>query len=143
MIHQSVLKNIDDANAGVYRKENVLISGAKHIPANHLFVLEQMDELTKLYSQFEGQSLERAARLHVDFVKIHPFVDGNGRTARLIMNLDLMKSGLLPVIIKSKERLEYYEALDLAHVSGDYQPFIQLVVECEVEALENVLALVA
>jgi len=141
-IHQLVLKNIDTANAGVYRKENVLISGAEHIPTNHLFVLEQMGELIKSYEQFEGQSLEKSARLHVDFVKIHPFVDGNGRTARLLMNLDLMKAGLLPVIIQTTERLKYYETLDHAHVSGDYQPFIQLVVDCEIDALEKVLGIV-
>ena len=109
----------------MYRNENVLISGAKHIPPNHLFVSEQMEELIRSYNQFNGESLERAARLHVDFVKIHPFEDGNGRTARLLMNLDLMKSGLLPVIIQTTERLKYYEVLDHAYVSGDYQPFIQ------------------
>jgi len=141
LIHQLVLKNIDTVNAGVYRKENVLISGATHIPPNHLFVLEKMEALIKFYEQFNGQSLERAARLHVDFVKIHPFVDGNGRTARLLMNLDLMKSGLLPVVIQTTERLKYYEALDHAHVTDDYRPFIQLVVDCEVDALEKVLKL--
>ena len=66
----------------------------------------------------------------MDFVKIHPFVDGNGRTARLLMNLDLMKSGLLPVVIQTTERLKYYEVLDHAHVSDDYEPFIQLIVNC-------------
>lgn len=98
-IHQLVLKNIDQKNAGVYRKENVVISGANDTPPNHLLIEEQMNDLITNYSGFEGHPVERAARLHVDFVKIHPFVDGNGRTARLLMNLDLMKSGLQPVVI--------------------------------------------
>jgi len=73
--------------------------------------------------------VEFAARVHVDFVGIHPFVDGNGRTSRLLMNLELMKAGFPPVVIPVEQRLRYYQALDNAHVKGDYQPFLELVVE--------------
>jgi len=102
-IHQLVLKNIDSPNAGIYRHENVLIAGSLHRPPDFLYVPEQMTELVQSYHAFTGHPVERAARLHVGFVKIHPFVDGNGRTARLLMNFDLMKSGFLPVIFQAAD----------------------------------------
>ncbi|MDP1772759.1 MAG: Fic family protein, partial [Methylobacter sp.] len=82
-----------------------------------------------------------AARLHVDFVKIHPFVDGNGRTARLLMNFDLMKAGFLPVVFKATDRLAYYEALDKAHAQNDYDDFLHLSVNAETQALEKLMSL--
>ncbi len=141
-IHQLILKDIDQDNAGVYRKENVLIAGADHTPPDHILVAEQMTELLKKHQQFKGHPLERAARLHLYFVKIHPFVDGNGRTARLLMNLDLMKTGLQPVVIKAENRLAYYEALDKAHTLKQTDAFLQLVSDAEVEAINIKLLLV-
>ncbi|QUH26151.1 Fic family protein [Serpentinicella alkaliphila] len=130
-IHRLILKGIDDENAGVYRKENVLISGATHIPPDYFIVPEQMSELLKWYN-LEGQLLhviERAALLHIIFVKIHPFIDGNGRTARLLLNLELMKNGFPPIIIRKEERIDYYNALDKAHTIDDFNDFIKLVVD--------------
>lgn len=140
-IHQLVLKNIDTDNAGRYRRENVLIAGADHRPPDFLHIPEQMTALVQAYQQFSGHPIERAARLHVDFVKIHPFVDGNGRTARLLMNFDLMKAGFLPVIFQAAERLAYYEALDKAHTQNDYQDFFRLSVEAEIKAFKTVFSL--
>ena len=130
-IHRLILKGIDDENAGVYRKENVLISGATHIPPDYFIVPEQMSELLKWYN-LEGQLLhviERAALLHIIFVKVHPFIDGNGRTARLLLNLELMKNGFPPIIIRKEERIDYYNALDKAHTIDDFNDFIKLVVD--------------
>ena len=138
-IHQLVLKNIDDDNAGRYRTENVVIAGAEHTPPDHLHVPQQMNELFIGYHGFLGHPIERAARLHTDFVKVHPFVDGNGRTARLLMNLDLMSSGYLPVVIKAVDRLSYYEALDKAHIKQDYDDFFTLVAGVEENSLQNYL----
>ena len=73
---------------------------------------------------------ERAARVHGDFVKIHPFIDGNGRTGRLLMNLELLKAGFPAAVLPVERRLAYYQALDAAHVDGDYRPFIALVAGC-------------
>lgn len=127
-IHQLILKNIDEQHAGRYRSLNVLISGATHTPPDHLLVPEQMAHfISSLNTTLHP--VEYAARVHVDFVGIHPFVDGNGRTSRLLMNLELMKAGFPPVVIPVEQRLRYYQALDCAHVKGDYQPFIELVVE--------------
>ena len=98
-IHQLVLKEIDDDNAGKYRDENVKIKGAVHIPPDYLIVPELMEKLIINYKNWKKyHPIIRAALLHGELVKIHPFVDGNGRTSRLVMNLSLMNNGYLPVI---------------------------------------------
>lgn len=87
-----------------------------------------MADLVQWYSQSQQlHPVERAARLHSDFVKIHPFIDGNGRTSRLLMNLELLKYDFPITYIPIDKRLEYYQTLDLAHTKGDYDPFIHLV----------------
>ena len=132
LIHQLILKNIDDRNAGVYRKTNVIISGADHVPPDALHVPSEMQGFINWY-QTAGASLhpvERAARVHSDFVKIHPFVDGNGRTSRLLMNLELMKNGFPAVVLPVESRLEYYEALESAHTKNNFEPFLKLIANC-------------
>lgn len=129
-VHHLVLKGIDDEYAGVYRDQQVFISGAKHTPPAPFLIHEKMEKLMDWYST-EGSQLHpvvRGAMLHVIFVGIHPFIDGNGRTSRLLLNLELMKNGYPPIIIKVENRLAYYEALDKAHTTQDYDDFIQLVV---------------
>ena len=141
-IHQLVLKEIDDDNAGRYRDENVKIKGATHIPPDYLIVPELMEKLIINYEDWKKyHPIIRAALLHGELVKIHPFVDGNGRTSRLVMNLSLMNSGYLPVIVKKEKRLEYYNALDKAHTTGDYTDFVKLVNELEIEMLNKYLEL--
>jgi len=142
-IHQLVLKNIDTGNAGRYRWENVVIAGAEHVPPDFLKAPEAMEDLLRWYhAAGDEHPIERAARLHVDFIGIHPFVDGNGRTSRLLMNFELMRSGFLPVIIPVEQRLSYYEALDRAHTRSEYEPFIDLVAELEQSTLERYLRLI-
>lgn len=128
-LHQLILKEIDDNNAGKYRKENVTISGANHIPPNHVIVPELMQ---KLFIEYEKEwqryhPVIKACLLHGEFVKIHPFIDGNGRTARLILNFELMNHGYPPIIITKDKKAQYYEALDLAHTTLDYSKFIKLI----------------
>ena len=94
-IHQLILKNIDDDNAGVYRKGNVVIAGVEDVPPDALRLQAEMQAFIDWY-QNESKNLhpaERAARVHADFVKIHLFSDGNGRTSRLLMNIELLKGG--------------------------------------------------
>lgn len=129
-LHRLVLKGIDDEYAGVYRDQQVFISGAKHTPPAPLLIRERMDQLMGWYNT-EGiqlHSVVKGAMLHAIFVGIHPFIDGNGRTSRLLLNLELMKDGYPPVVIKVENRLAYYEALDKAHTMQNYDDFIQLVV---------------
>lgn len=133
-LHQLVLKNIDPEHAGRYRQVNVLISGAEHHPPQHVLVPDQMNHLITWYANeaMGFHPVERAARVHGEFVKIHPFVDGNGRTSRLLMNVELMKAGFPAAVIEVSQRLAYYEALDHALCSGDYTDFIELLA-CAVE----------
>ena len=142
-IHQLVLKNIDDRNAGCYRQENVVIAGASHTPTDFLHLTQAMGELMDWYQNANDlHPFTRAAHLHVDFVGIHPFVDGNGRTARLMMNCELLRCGYLPVIIRVEQRLAYYDTLDTAHTTHNYAPFVQLVAEREREALHHYLSVI-
>ena len=142
-IHQLILKEIDNENAGRYRKENVTIKGATHIPPDFVKIPELMEKLILNYEAWNKyHPIIRSALLHGELVKIHPFIDGNGRTSRLIMNLDLMNHGYNPVIIKKENRLEYYEVLDKAHTTGDYTDFIKLVTKLEIEMLKKYLKLI-
>lgn len=134
-LHRLVLKGIDDGYAGVYRDQQVFISGAVHTPPPPFKIQEQMEALMTWYDG-DAQNLHpivRGAMLHAIFVGIHPFIDGNGRTSRLLLNLELMKSGYPPIIIRVENRLAYYNALDNAHTTEDYEDFVELV-EKEVEA---------
>lgn len=141
-IHQLVLKDIDNENAGRYRRENVTIKGATHVPPDYLKIPELMEKLIVNYKTWDKyHPIIKAALLHGELVKIHPFVDGNGRTSRLLMNLDLMNSGYLPVIIKKESRLKYYEALDKAYTTGNYTDFVKFVTKLEVEMLYKYLEL--
>jgi Fic family protein len=130
-LHQLILKGIDDDNAGRYRTVNVRISGAEHLPPDQVRVPELMEQFITWY-QTEAMALhpvERAARVHSDFVKIHPFVDGNGRTSRLLMNLELLKAGYPPAVLPVERRLAYYIALDADHVHGEKEGFVSMVAE--------------
>lgn len=135
-LHGLILKGIDHENAGKYRTENVVISGAKHMPPKHYEVSYLMQ---KLMGEYEREwtiyhPVVRATLLHGEFVKIHPFVDGNGRTSRLLLNFELMKYGYTPIIIKNENRAHYYDVLDLAHTTMNYAPFIQLVAQLVIES---------
>jgi len=137
-VHALILKNIDDENAGAWRRFNVTISGARHVPPDVLHVPEQMEAFAH-WHESDGPSLhpvELAARTHADFVKIHPFMDGNGRTARLLMNLDLMRNGFPPVVLPVEQRLAYYDSLDTAHVEGNYAAFFDIIGELAMRAFD-------
>lgn len=135
-IHGLILKEIDNKNAGKYRDENVLISGANHIPPKYFEVHSLMQKLINEYNYewVDYHPVIRAVLLHGEFVKIHPFIDGNGRTARLLLNFELMRNGYVPIIFKQESRARYYDVLDEAHTTMNYGPFIEMVAELELEA---------
>ena len=134
-IHQLILKNIDDDNAGRYRQQNVLISGATNTPPDYTLLNDKMAQFIDWYNTEADlmHPIERAAKVHADFVGIHPFIDGNGRTSRLLMNLELMKAGYPPCVITVENRLAYYEALDQWMASGQTEFFNQLVADAVLE----------
>ncbi|KYG60023.1 Fic family protein [Planococcus maritimus] len=142
-IHHLILKNIDDENAGTYRSISVRISGSQHEPPHFLQVPHEMKDLFDWYEREKNRlhPVELAALFHFKFVYIHPFADGNGRTARLLMNLILMSHGFPPAIVKAEneQRLAYYETLEMASVRNNVQPFIALIAGCVEESLTNYL----
>lgn len=135
-INALILKEIDNKNAGKCRMENVVISGAKHIPPKYYEIDSLMQKLiTEYHNDWTNfHPVVRATLLHGEFVKIHPFIDGNGRTSRLLLNFELMKNGYTPIIIKNENRAKYYEVIDLAHTTLNYEPFIELVSELVLES---------
>lgn len=137
-IHALILKNIDAKNAGKYRDINVLISGAEYKPVQAVDIPSKMQEFIEWYKKEHAtlHPIELAARVHVNFVGIHPFTDGNGRSSRLLMNLELIKHGFPPAIIKVENRLEYYKALDTAHTTQNYEPFLELIHKVVEESFE-------
>lgn len=138
-IHRLVLKNIDDENAGRYRTSNVLIAGARHTPVDALLLPEQMKSLLDWYERDAAtlHPVVRAAYLHARFVGIHPFIDGNGRTSRLLMNLELLKNGYPSAILPVERRLAYYDALDRFHVEEEVNDFVSLIAICVQEAFAS------
>jgi len=144
-IHYLVLKGIDDEKAGVYRDRKVIISGASHTPSPPYQLKSKMEGLISWYRNAGSKlhTLERAAKLHTDFVNIHPFVDGNGRTARLLLNFELMKDGYPPAIIRTEDRGDYYEVLDKAATTGDYDDFTRMVRDAVERSLDLYLDLIS
>jgi len=139
-IHAILTENI--ILGGIYRNQEVRISGAKHTPPSGQEMYMQIKGFYEdLKEKAENNPLELAAWTHAEFVRIHPFVDGNGRTSRLLMNYQLMANGFLPVSIAKEDRLEYYLALEEFAVNNDLQPFLELVAELEEERLDEYLRL--
>jgi Fic family protein len=127
-IHALILARIDDDNAGQYRQVPVRIAGSAHEPSPPWDIPAQMDDWTAWLKtqEREMEPVELAAAAHHRLVAIHPFIDGNGRTARLIMNLVLMRSGFPPAIIARNNRQQYYRVL--AQADGDnLQPLVNFV----------------
>ncbi len=115
-IHGLVLKEIDPKYAGRYRDIQVRITGSSHEPPDPLHIPEAMRQFTRQrLSKSKTHAVEQAALAHLDLVSIHPFVDGNGRTARLLMNLILLKQGYFPAIILKNDRKKYYDILEKGH----------------------------
>ena len=127
-IHALILREIDQQYAGRYRDIQVRISGSNHLPPAPLLVGEMMHDFARkwLANTQNIHPVELAAMVHFELVSIHPFVDGNGRTARLFMNLLLMKNGYVPAIILKNDRKKYYDALEKAQ-KGKTEDFIFLV----------------
>jgi len=142
-IHKLILQSIDNENAGKYRKKQVLISGAKHIPPQPFLVPIQMESFFIWYEENKEKlhPVLLAAELHERLVTIHPFNDGNGRTSRLLMNLVLLQHGYPIAILKgdTDNRLNYYSTLEKAQTEGNKIQFMLLIAYTVKEALERVL----
>jgi fido (protein-threonine AMPylation protein) len=118
-LHGMILQGIDDANAGRYRTLMVRISGSTVVLPNAQKVPQLMGQFASWLKSPTGlHPAELAAQAHYRLVSIHPFVDGNGRTARLLMNLLLMQKGYPPAFIRTREGLAYLNGLEKAQLAG-------------------------
>ena len=142
-IHSLILQGIDNANAGKYRTVQVMISGAKHIPPQPYLVPKEMENLFIWYNENKGKlhPVELSAEMHERLVTIHPFIDGNGRTSRLLMNLILLQNGFPIAILKgdTESRLKYYSALETAQTENDKKPFMKLIADNVKETMERII----
>lgn len=128
LLHRITLKGISDYWAGRYKTSQNRILGSKLKTTPPYKVASEMGNLAYLINKNPEKHniIELAAIAHHELVRIHPFVDGNGRTARLLTNLILMKNGFPPIIIFNKERKKYFECLEKAHF-GELKPFINFI----------------
>lgn len=137
-IHSIVL-NDRLIERGVYRRVPVRILGATHIPPNPIKISELMGNLIKEYVQEEKNIVKKIAVFHLKFESIHPFIDGNGRTGRLIANLELMKAGYPPVDIKFTDRKKYYDCFDDYNQTKKTDSFERLFASYVLERIEEYL----
>lgn len=141
-IHALLMENI--LVGGVYRNVEVRISGAGFKPPAPNEMFRQVKNFfADLPYRTDLNPNELAAWTHTEFVKIHPFVDGNGRTSRMLMNYQLMSGGFLPVSIAKENRLEYFDALEAYAVGGNLKPFADMVASLEETRLDEYLAIIS
>jgi len=145
-IHRLILKSIDNENAGKYRNVPVRISGSKHEPPQP-YLLEKLME--DYFVQYELQKKRvhpvlLAAEMHERLVSIHPFIDGNGRTSRLVMNFILLKHGYTVTSLKGdlNSRISYYKALEEVQMNNSTMPFYELILNEVKQSLSAHLELI-
>ena len=136
-IHGFILAKIDDANAGRYRNVSVRIAGSKVIMPNSAKVPVLMSELEKwLHSSSKNHPVKISAAAHYKLVSIHPFVDGNGRVARLIMNLLLMQAGYPPALIRKEDRRRYINSIEQGQLGGSLKDYYEIILEAVERSLD-------
>jgi Fic family protein len=141
-IHGLVLRGIDDKYAGKFRDTLVgvrLSNGQIRNFTDPLLLDEAMDKFILNLNNTQEHPLIKAAQAHYDFVTIHPFIDGNGRTARLLMNLILLQHGYPPAIIRIANRANYILALESAQNGNKLDAFYPVVIEAVAESIESYL----
>lgn len=125
-IHSLVLMDRPE-DKGVYRRIPVTISGAYVQPPQPYLVPQQMEELALEWKQSRMHPIYAAALFHLKFEGVHPFIDGNGRTGRLLLNFSLMKNGYPPINVKFTDRRAYYDCFDAYYRDGNAAPMVELV----------------
>ncbi|MBP6459800.1 MAG: Fic family protein [Crocinitomicaceae bacterium] len=144
-IHNLILRGIQPEYAGKYRDIQVMIKGSTHMPPQPFLV---KDEMIKYFEWYEQQKdklhpVLLAAEMHERLVTIHPFVDGNGRTSRLIMNLILLSKGYVIANIKGdyETRMKYYDALEKVQTNQSQEAFHHFIVDVEIDCLKRYLTI--
>ncbi len=139
-IHELLVENI--FQGGVYRNVNINIFGAAHQPPDYVKVYDRMNRFFRNIDQFKGDAIQKAAYAHASIAKIHPFVDANGRLAKLVLNYFLMKESYLPISIPLEERENYFAHLESFKSNKDLKPiteFFKMLLLKRYESLLNYL----
>ena len=121
-LHEIIMDGF--GNGGLYRNVDISIKGSNHTPPSHIKVYDRMKKYFDTINQDGVELYEQIAFSHLQLAKIHPFLDGNGRCARLVLNYNLLKNGLKPIIIEASKKDEYFNYLEEFKVNKDITPFI-------------------
>lgn len=146
-IHNLILRGIIPEDAGRYRKVQVMIKGNIHTPPQPFMITKEMEDYFIWYETNKNKvhPIILAAEMHERLVTIHPFIDGNGRTSRLVMNLILLQKGYIIANIKGDydNRMLYYQTLETAQIKNDKEDFLLFVAQIEKENLERYIGIIA
>ena len=124
-VHEVLLDGITPG--GMYRRVNITVNGSSYIPCDYVKLYDRMGKFFYELDHFEGDPVELATFTHLQIAKIHPFIDGNGRLARLMMNYQLISHGFLPISISVKHKEEYFKSLEEFKVNKNDQLFKEMV----------------
>lgn len=145
-IHNLILRGIIPEDAGRYRRVQVMIKGSAHNPPQPFIVPKEMEEYFFWYEENKSKlhPVLLAAEMHERLVTIHPFIDGNGRTSRLVMNLILLQNGYVIANIKGnyETRMHYYQSLENAQTKHNKEDFLYFIAQIEKESLERYLDII-
>ena len=145
-VHNLILRGIHPEDAGHYRKVQVMIQGSSHKPPQPFLVNKEMEDLFIWYetNKLSLHPIVLAAEMHERLVTIHPFIDGNGRTSRLVMNLILLQHGYIIANIKGDydSRMHYYRTLETAQTKNNKEDFLLFIAQIEKESLERYLTII-
>ena len=133
-LHEVLMNDILEVS-GLYRNVDISIKGSNHTPPSHIKVYDRMNKYFDYLAQSPSDLLEYISFSHLQLAKVHPFLDGNGRCARLVLNYELMKNGFAPVYILPEERNEYYNTLEEFKVNKDSNPFKEFLLKIEARSL--------
>ncbi len=128
-LHKIILSGLDDYNAGFYRNCPVRISGSGVIMPNYIKVPKLMNEFFNWLNNNNNNYIYTALEAHLKLVSIHPFADGNGRSARLLMNLILMKNGYMPIIVRPTDRKKYLTVIENYQLKNDIEPYLKFMLK--------------
>ena len=145
-IHNLILRGIHPEDAGRYRKAQVMIQGSSHVPPQPFLVTKEMEDFFSWYETNKSSlhPIVLAAEIHERLVTIHPFIDGNGKTSRLVMNLILLQHGYIIANIKGDydSRMQYYKTLETAQTNNNKEDFLLFIAQIEKESLERYLTII-
>ena len=124
-LHEMLLDGI--INGGLYRNINLSIKGSNHTPCDYIKVYDRMKKYYDTLAFYEGTDIQKAAYAHLQIAKVHPFLDGNGRLARLVMNYMLIKAGYLPINVPRRDMQVYFNLLEEFKVNKTQVPFEEFI----------------